>query len=1227
MTEKAHAYLPIDRRLALTSGQELPTDVWGSALEADLSGFTALTEALARDFGEQRGAEELTRRLNWMYEGLINEVHRFGGTILGFSGDAFTCWLEGDDGARAAACAQSLQRWLHENGDAINEQRGSIQGTGQAARNLGPTRMKVAVATGATRRFLVGDPSVQRLEGLAGTLVDELAAVEHGAEPGDIVLAASARASLGTRAATGDRGVLLDLVGVVSDLPWPEPQEDPDNLELVRPWLLPAVFARLAAGAGDFLAELRPATALFARFLGIRFEDDRDALDRLDAFVRSVQSVLSRYEGTLVQLTVGDKGSYLYAAFGAPVAHEDDAARAVLAALDLRHLGGRGGLVDPISIGIASGRLRAGAYGGSQRRTYGVLGDTVNLAARLMQAAPPGQAIVTQAVRTATSGFSWTSLPDLTVKGKAQPVQVARLRGLRARASRVPSRDDNAGTEMLGRREELSRLESYRDLAAQGQGQLIGVTAEAGMGKTRLVLEMVSSARRRGIVVHQGECPSYGVNSSYAVWRPIWTRLFGLPERASVRRRIDAAADQLIRAAPSLEARLPLLGPLLGLQIPDNDLTRSFDGKVRKTSLEATLAQWLRVAVRQPTVIVLEDCHWIDALSEDLLVVVGRVIRELPVLAVTTYRPRDVTEGGELGVVRQSHFRQVALSRLSDDDVNQLIRRRLQETTLPPVITAEINRLAQRAEGNPFYLHELLDYIIDLGPDALDPSRLAELPSSLQRLILSRIDRLEERPRSTLKIASAVGRVFDSEVLSPVLPELGTDVDVQLHLITLANSRFVVTESPPGTVYSFNHAITQEVAYSTIAGKTRAALHGRIGRLLEQRAGGDTDRQLDLLAHHFSHSDDDDRRRQYVLRAAGAAQARYANRTAIDYYRNILPLFDGAPRGDVLLQLGRTLALAGSWDEADDAFRSAADEAAERGDLEAQAWAETERGELLRKQGRYDEALATFDAALAKFHALSDDAGVAEVFHYQGTLAAQRGETPLARTRYRDSLESRRRLGDRRGMARSLNGLGIVAEYEGDFAAAATLYREALDILSDLGDTWGVAALTNNAGMAVLLQGHFGESRPLFERAVALQREIGDPDMLANFLSNLGDAARELGDPVAAMACYEESLVLCRELGEKWLIAYLLEDVAMLAAQQSRPTLALRLASAGAQLRQQIGAPLPPASRKMLDERLEVARLALSPRQRAKAEESGAQLTWEQAVEEAISAKGANTSL
>ena len=322
--ETPSAYIPTDRRRALARGETLPDRAQGSALFADISGFTPLTEALARELGPQRGAEEISRHLNLVYDALIDELDRYSGSVTGFSGDAITCWFDDDSGLRATACALAMQRAMGRFATVTLPSGACIA-----------LAMKAAVATGTVRRFLVGDPQVQLLDVLAGAILDHLAAAEHHAQKGEVVLDPAAVASLGGAAQVaawrddddaGQRfGVVGGLTRPVTPSPWPALPSDALSDEQVRPWLLPPIYERLRSGQGEFLAELRPAVALFLRFAGIDYDADPQAHAKLDDFIRRVQHILARYDGTLLQLTIGDKGSYLYAAFGAPLAHEDDA--------------------------------------------------------------------------------------------------------------------------------------------------------------------------------------------------------------------------------------------------------------------------------------------------------------------------------------------------------------------------------------------------------------------------------------------------------------------------------------------------------------------------------------------------------------------------------------------------------------------------------------------------------------------------------------------------------------------------------------------------------------------------------------------------------------------------------------------------------------------------------------------------------------------------------------
>ncbi|RME52323.1 MAG: adenylate/guanylate cyclase domain-containing protein, partial [Caldilineae bacterium] len=309
--ENPAAYIPLDRRRALALGVDLPTYTTGAALFADISGFTPLTEALTRAYGPRLGADELTRRLNEVYQALIAEVHRYGGSVIGFSGDAITCWFDESLAPipavfQACAAALAMQRAMRAFAqlDLPNEQ---VQ-----------LALKAAVAAGDVHRFVVGDPAIRRIDVLAGELLERMSRAEQAARQGELVV--DARTAQLADGLEGDwfrcQGEHFLRVHALAVAPPPISQEEelPLPEEVVREWLSPQVYARMHNEQGRFLAELRPASALFLKFEGLHVEDDPDAGERLDAYIRWVQHVIDRYDGVLIQLTTGDKGSYLYAA-------------------------------------------------------------------------------------------------------------------------------------------------------------------------------------------------------------------------------------------------------------------------------------------------------------------------------------------------------------------------------------------------------------------------------------------------------------------------------------------------------------------------------------------------------------------------------------------------------------------------------------------------------------------------------------------------------------------------------------------------------------------------------------------------------------------------------------------------------------------------------------------------------------------------------------------------
>jgi adenylate cyclase len=1272
--ESLYAYIPTDRRIAIAQGRDLPDQTSGAALFADISGFTALTESLVRTLGPQRGAEELTRSLNQIHAALLAETENYRGSVIGFSGDAITCWFDEQAAApsehssavfRATACALAIQQTMQQFS------RVAIPGAGEVS-----LAIKVVVTAGPARRFLVGDPTIQLIDVLAGQTLYRLATAEHHARRGEVLLDESTAEALGKcievlewrqDTETGERFALINRLDAHVEIdPWPLLETDALSDELVRPWLLPPVYDRLMSGMGEFLTELRPTVALFLRFSGIDYDGDPEAQSKLSAYVQAVQRILARYDSYLLTLTIGDKGSNFYVAFGTPLAHEDDAVRAARAALELRDL--HMDFITDVQIGVSQGLTRTGACGGLYRRVYSAMGDAVNMAARLMQHAPGGQVLVNQNVRKATGeNFIWEELPPLRVKGKSEPVTVFRLLG-RQEQEGIRLHEPKYLLPMVGRDAELTLIEEKLEQALGGHGQIVGITAEAGMGKSRLIAEVIRLARGRNILGYAGECQSYGTSISYLVWQSIWRGFFNLAADAPSAAQIESLEQQLEEIDPTLLPRLPLLGAVLNLQIPDNELTGTFDAKLRKESLESLLVDCLRHrAQRTPLLLVLEDCHWMDPLSHDLLEVVGRAISDVPILMVLAYRPPQLDRLRTPRVSALAHFSEISLAELPDEEIQQLVAFKLgqiygEQVSLPQAL---VEKISSRADGNPFYVEELLNYLHDHNIDPQRPEALEQidLPDSLHSLILSRIDQLTENQKTLLKVASVIGRWFRAAMLWGVY-DLGDQQQVRQDLDTLSALELTPMDTPePELSYLFKHILTQEVAYETLSFATRARLHDQIGQYIEKTYSDSLDQYIDILAFHFMRSENREKQREYLLKAGEAAQADYSNAAAITYYQQVLPLLPEAEQIGVMLKLGQVLELVGEWEEAQEINRQAEALAGKLGDTQKCAQAQQALGWLLRKRGDYADAETWLARARDSYQQLGDHAGVShslanigEIYRLQGkyaearrfydesltladsipdpalrrrarahalkgagTVATWQGDYALARALNEESLALRRELGDTPGVATLLNNLGIIARFQRDLAGARQMNEESLELFRQMGDRWAVGQLLNNQACVASDQGDYAEARRLLGESLAIRRQLGDKAGLALSLNTLADVVLDEGKFSEARPLLDESLAINRELGDQTAIAYLIEDYAGLAAAEAKPQKALQLAGFAAALRESIGAPLPPSEQARVDRMIEPARAALPGDEAAAHWERGRSLNLEQACELALS--------
>ena len=1178
--EALSAYIPMDRRQALVSGQTLPNRQRGAALIADISGFTPLTEALAGELGPQRGAEEMTGHLARVYGALIAEVHRYRGSVIGFSGDAITCWFdEKDEGRRMKDEEATSAFYLLPSafravtcGLAMQQVMGSFATVNTPAGTPVALAIKVAIAVGPVRRLLVGDPQIQRIDVLVGRTMDVLSAAAQLVDRGEVVLAATAAGFSGEgfdvqgwREAP-QRGIRAAVVNglfePVAPQPWPQIADGALAEEQVRPWLLPAVYNRLHQTGNPFLADLRPVAALFLSFGGLDYDEDEDSGILLDAFIRRVQATIAHYDGVLLQLTMGDKGSYLYAAFGAPLAHADDPVRAVAAALDLRVPPPNLGFIQDVRIGLTYGQVYSGAYGAPVRRTYGVLGDKVNLAARLMQLAAAGEVLSDDEVyRHAHSRWGFITLPAVRVKGKAGLIRVYQPTGKPATA------DTEAAAALVGRAAEVARLESALNELHQSQGRVIFIEGEAGIGKSRLVAELVRLIRARGLSGLLGAGQSIEQQTPYRAWRNIFTSFFDLDQVSDVaeqRQRVTNVAQELI---PKMMQRLPLLNDVLNLNLPDTPLTAALDPSLRQESLVGLLVALLRAwAQERPLVLVLEDAHWLDTLSWSLAVQTARALLAAgkPLLLVVVNRPLDelATGAGPAAALQSLPGSEVlSLDELAANELVDLVATRL-GLPLDALPQGVATLVRERAGGNPFFAEELIDTLIDReliivervngAARCLVSSELTQatsiLPDTLQGLILARIDRLPPDRQFTLKVASVIGRTFTYSPLQATLGRFAPPAVSTLpsHLQELAQRHLTLKEAAdPELTYIFKHIITHEVAYQTLLFAQRQEIHRAVAewyeRLVDDEVAGETPdalaAYLPLLVYHYHHAEDPEKERHYARLTGQLAAARYANDEAITYLGRALeltPANDPAGRYELLLAREKIYDVQGAREAQLQDLKVLERLAEELDDNRRRVEVLLRLANHTELHGNYQPADSAAQVAVSLAQVVGDAELETKAMISRGRILWKQAKYAEARPQLERALTLSRRAQRPDLEADCFSNLGVVADLGGNRVLARSYFEQCLAVRHQAGDRNLEAGAVNNLGIVAWRQGDLAEAQTQFERALQIYREIGSRSAEVFPLGNLAMVVTSLGDYAQARAYAGQAVSIAREIADRY---------------------------------------------------------------------------------------------
>jgi class 3 adenylate cyclase/tetratricopeptide (TPR) repeat protein len=1198
-------YLPqrlVERQLHAERAGPWLEWVEGALLFADVSGSTALAERLGA-LGRE-GSEIVTETLNSYFGTMIRLIQDAGGDLLTFGGDALLVLFDGPEHARAAtATALALLRELA--GFAR-----SVPGVGAF-----PLRMHIGVAAGRVALVSAGQPHALRYSAMGATVAAVARAEAHGGK-GELVLDPAAWAAVAPDAAgslvPGSGGFVRvsALRGraparLAAGGPAPAPALTPDALDALAgqiarlsPYLPADLLARIVADPTRprVEADLRPVSVLFAQVAGLaplveRLSPDRAAA-AVDAFLRPMQAAVEQFGGFVNKLDLADEGDKLMAVFGAPVALEDHAERAARAALAMqaalpeaaariRDLSSANDAARPaelsLRIGLNTGTVFAGNVGTPERKEYTVMGDAVNVAARVMAYAAWGEIRCAAATAAQIGVTLATADPvQVTLRGKGEPATLLRLAGERERAQPAPG-----GGPLIGRERELAWLREQLAAACAGQGRAVRVSGEAGVGKSRLAAALVAEARAGGAAFLSVRCLAFNSAAPYAPWGDLLRDLCGIGASDGQEARASKLAAALAAAAVDPADWLPLVADLARLDAEDSLVTRALDPQLRQARRFEIVRDLLRAAAAgrlpalgpQPALVVLFDnLHWADQISLDLWQYVAGDLDAAPLLLLGLHRGPLGWGSGPQGDGAAA----LDLGPLAPEASAALLDALAAPGPLDPQLR---EHLVARAAGNPLFLEELLRAVGGGGD-------VDALPDSLSGLLLARIDRLDERSRTLLRVASVVGQRFPVGVVHSV-HERDYDALVGRLAHLDAEDLTALERDRPERVHIFRHALLQEVAYQSLLYARRRELHRRIGAHLEERYADDlaavraeyggggrplvqigrngslmrrearaNGAPIFLIAHHFRLSDAPERATPYLLLAGHLARDGYANGQALQHYRWALEAIPpGDPRAwEAREALGDVLCILGRYEEAIGEYAAIlADE------LPPAVAAEVLRslGDALEKQGRYAEALERLRAAEARckadlsavppllLSAIYADMGQALRRLGQFDEALEVCRTGLAMVR-----DDRRSAEDERIEADLQMLMATLYATRGDYDQARFHFENALAAQEAIDDLYGCARSHNNLGYLAQLQADYARAVRHYGEVETLARKVSAKYILGSVLLNAAYVYFCLSRYDDAEGACRDARALCEEMGDQLGVAQAADTLGMTAYQR-----------------------------------------------------------------------------
>jgi class 3 adenylate cyclase/predicted ATPase len=1105
----------------------------GTMVFADVSGFTKLSERLARTGKE--GAEHLVDAINACFSALLGDAYARGGSLLKFGGDAMLLWFEGDDHVlRACAAAADMRRTLREVGR-IRAGGGEVV-----------LRMSVGVHRGSYAMFLVGGSHRELLIGGRGATT--VVAMEGLASAGQILVSADTASALppGCLGAEVGSGILLARAPASGEWTPSNGFALPSDEAMAR-----TLSTMVRAHVLDAHAppEHRTASIAFLQFQGLddMIEQQGPTVtgERLDRLVRIVQDACDRYEVCFLDSDISSDGGKIRVSAGAPRVVGDDEERMLLALREIIDAD----LPMPVQVGVNRGPVFTGEVGPAFRRWYAVMGDTVNLAARVMGKAPVGHLYATRdVVRQVPGRFRLTSLEPFAVKGKVRPVQASDVG--------IPLRAGTAGAvrpplALVGRDRELGVLRSAVEAAQRGSGTLIELVGETGSGKSRLLAE--ARELGQGMAELRSSCEVASRELPYFPWRELLRQLLGVAwddPAERVRERLEA---EVRRSDPDLMQWLPLIALVVDVEVPSTIEVDQLAVDARASKLREAALRFLHRASVVPTIVEIEHAHLMDAASAELFEALSRELASSSWLVLIT---RQDASGRQSLAVDDDH--RIELGPLSRDDMLALAHATEEAAEVPPHV---VELAIERSGGSPEFLLDLLA--------AAAAGNRDELPESVGAATMARIDALDPRDGAVVRRAAVLGINFHPRRLADVLA-----ADMPLPEEGFWDRLSAVFEREPDGHVRFKRPAIQEVAYSSLPFKLRRELHMAVGLRLEHDVGRELDTDPAILSHHFSLARDYSRAHRYAMAAAERATERFSHADAARLYRRAIDAgrADGSANpttlGTTWEQLGEALRRVGEPIPASRAFSEA--RRLLRDDPLAQARLCDRHAEVAKTSEALTAAVRWLNRGFRSIEAVGGDEATvwrARIRSNLGGIRSRQGRWTETAKVCKQAIAEADSVGELPALAHACYVLDW-ALVELGRRDEATNARRALTIYEDLGDLEHQSMVLNNLGMLAYFEGRWDDAVELYRRASTCSERAGLPAVTAYTDCNVGEILSDQGHLDEAEEYLQRARRIWTSTGERQSVAYIDVLMGRLAVRRGEHRLGVAtLESAHAELR------------------------------------------------------------